>query len=55
MGILQARMLEWVAISFSRELPNPGIKLGSFKLEVNSLPAEIPGKPYIHMAYRYIT
>ena len=24
-GILQARMLEWVAISFSRGLPNPGI------------------------------
>ena len=26
MGILQARKLEWVAISFSRELPNPGIE-----------------------------
>ena len=25
-GILQARILEWVAISFSRELPNPGIE-----------------------------
>ena len=25
-GILQARILEWVAISFSRDLPNPGIK-----------------------------
>ena len=24
--ILQARILEWVAISFSRDLPNPGIK-----------------------------
>ena len=25
-GILQAEILEWIAISFSRELPNPGIK-----------------------------
>ena len=25
-GILQARILEWVAISFSRDLPDPGIK-----------------------------
>ena len=28
-GILQARILEWVAISFSRDLPNPGIKPAS--------------------------
>ena len=25
-GISQARILEWVAISFSRGLPNPGIE-----------------------------
>ena len=25
-GILQAGILEWVAILFSRDLPNPGIK-----------------------------
>ena len=25
-GIFQARVLEWVAISFSRYLPDPGIK-----------------------------
>ena len=25
MGILQARILEWVAMSSSRDLPNPGI------------------------------
>jgi len=24
--ILQARVLEWVAVSFSRDLPGPGIK-----------------------------
>ena len=28
-GILQARILEWVAIPFSRNLPNPGIKAWS--------------------------
>ena len=28
-GILQARILEWVAISFSRDLPNPGIEPAS--------------------------
>ena len=27
-GIFQARVQEWVAISFSRGLPNPGIKPG---------------------------
>ena len=40
-GILQARILEWVAISFSR---------GSFQprapaLQTDSLPSEPPGKP----------
>jgi len=28
-GISQARILEWVAIFFSRDFPNPGIKLMS--------------------------
>ena len=28
-GISQARILEWVAISFSRDLPDPGIKPAS--------------------------
>ena len=28
-GILQARILEWVAIPFSRGLPKPGIEAGS--------------------------
>ena len=30
-GILQARILEWVAISYSRDLPEPGIKPASPK------------------------
>ena len=27
-GIFQAKILEWVAISFSGDLPNPGIEPG---------------------------
>ena len=44
-GILQARILEWVAISFPGNLPNPGIKPRSPALQVDSLPTEPPGKP----------
>ena len=36
-GILQARILEWVAVSFSRDLPNPGIETGSPALQAASL------------------
>ena len=43
--ILQARVLEWVAIPFSRDLPNPGIEPGSPALQADSLPSEPPGKP----------
>ena len=46
-GILQARILEWVAIPFSRDLPNPGIKLRPLALQEDSLPSERPGKPKI--------
>ena len=41
-GILQARILKWVAIPFSRE---EGNKLSSATLQVDSLPSEPPGKP----------
>ena len=34
-GILQARMLEWVAISSSRDLPNPGIEPRSPALQAD--------------------
>ena len=37
-GILQARILEWVAFPFPGDLLNPGIK-------PMSLPSEPPGKP----------
>ena len=35
-GILQARLLEWVAFPFSRDLSNPGIELRSPTLQVDS-------------------
>ena len=54
-GILQARILEWVAIPFSRGSSQPrdqtqafriaGIKPRPSALQANSLPAEPPGKP----------
>ena len=44
-GILRARILEWVAIPFSRDLPNSGIEPESPALQVDSLPSESPGKP----------
>ena len=43
-GILQARILEWVAIPFSRDLPNPGIEPGSPALQADTS-LEPPGKP----------
>ena len=42
-GILQARILEWVAVPFSRDLPNPGIELRSPALREDSLPTELLG------------
>ena len=44
-GILQARILEWVAFPFSKDLPNPGTEPRSPTLQANSLPAEPQGKP----------
>ena len=45
MGILQARILEWVAMPPSRDLPNPGIEPRSPALQADSLPAELQAKP----------
>ena len=45
-GILQARVPpEWAAISFSGDLPNPGIESRSPALQADALPSEPPGKP----------
>jgi len=43
-GILQARKLEWVAMSFSRDLSDPGLEPRSSTLQADSLPSEPPGK-----------
>ena len=43
-GILQARILEWVAIPFSRGLPIRGIKPKSPALHMDSLPPELWGQ-----------
>ena len=44
-GILQARILEWIAVPSPGNLPNPGIEPRSPALQADSLPAEPPGKP----------
>ena len=46
-GILQARILEWIAFPFSRGSPNPGIEPRSPALQADSLPAEPSGKPMV--------
>ena len=40
--IFQARVLEWVAISFCGDLPKPGIEPGFPTLQADSLPSEPP-------------
>ena len=44
-GIFQARVLEWVSISFSRGSSDPGIEPGSPALQADALPSEPPGNP----------
>ena len=44
-GILQASILEWVAMHSAGHLPNPGIKPRSPTLQADSLPSEPLGKP----------
>ena len=44
-GILQVSILEWVAIPFSRDLPNPGIKPRPPTLQADPLPTELSRKP----------
>ena len=50
MRFFQGRILEWVVISSSKGLPNPGIKPGSLvslALQVDSFAAE-PSRKYPH-------
>ena len=46
-GILQARILEWVAFPSPGDIPNPGIEPRSLTLQADYLPAEPQGKPKI--------
>ena len=46
-GILQARIVEWVAIPSPGDLPDPGIKPWFPTLQADSLPLETPGKPQL--------
>ena len=48
-GILQARILEWCAIPFSRGSFQPRIKPGSPALQADSLPSEPPRKPWLEL------
>ena len=45
-GILQARILEWVASPFSRGSSDSGVEPGF--LQTDSFPSEPPGKPCCH-------
>ena len=44
-GILQAKILEWVAFPFSGGSFQPGTELRSPTLQADSLPADPQGKP----------
>ena len=45
-GILQTKILEWVAFLSPGDLPNPGVEPRSPASQADSLPAEPPGKPW---------
>ena len=45
-GVLQARILEWVAIPFPRDLPNSGIEPGSLALQADSVQFEHQGSHF---------
>ena len=48
-GILQARILEWVAMPPPGDFPDPGIEPESPALQEGSLLSEPPGKPVSHI------
>ena len=48
--ILEAGILEWVAVPFSGDLPDPGIEHRSPALQADSLSSEQPGNSqYQHL------
>ena len=54
MGILQARILEWVAFPFSRGSSQARDQTQSLAFQADFLPAEPPGKPRKRMDYLII-
>ena len=44
MGILKAKILEWLPCPPPGDLPNPGIEIRSPALQADSLPSEPPEK-----------
>ena len=53
-GILQARILEWVAFPFPRGSSQPRTEPRSPTLQVDSLPAEPPVCVCVFIFYKYI-
>ena len=51
MGILQAKILEWVVIPPPGDLPNPGIEPRSPAQQVDSVPSGPPGKSPIQVLF----
>ena len=54
-GISQARILEWVAISFSRESFRPGVKTRSPAFEADSLLLSHQGSPQLSLETSFLT
>ena len=50
-GVFQARILEWIAISSSRDLPHPGIEPKSPPLAGGCFITEPAGKPQLESYY----
>ena len=48
-GIFQVRILELVPFPSPGDLPNPEIEPKSPTLQANSLPADLPGKPFFKL------
>ena len=51
LGILQARIPEWLAFPFSGRSSQPRDRTQSPALHVDSLPSEPPGKPVVTLLY----
>ena len=53
-GLFQARTLEWVAISFCRDLPNPWNEPASPALAGRFFTTEQPGNPWVLWITQYV-